>query len=241
MNTGFFVTVFYKDINNWIGSEIIETHTAGDRYGRFINLYYGNVRVITIELELRPRTYVTAFIDYTFQIAAGNASDPEAVFADASSSPPRESEIQTVPLDWDQRHTLNLTIMLNDPAGNWGISVIGKLNTGKPYTPTLTASGGVRASFENSERKPIIVNFDLKGTRNFNVGTYTLSLFLKVFNLFDARNVSTVFSSTGRADFTTDRLSAGRVHGVNTIDEWFTRPDYYTEPRRVQMGLTIAF
>ena len=241
MNTGFFVTIFYKDINNWIGTEIVETYTAGDRYGRFINLDYGNVRGITIELELRPTTYVTAFIDYTFQIAAGNASDPEAVFSDASSTPPRESEIQTVPLDWDQRHTLNLTTMLNDPAGNWGISVIGKLNTGKPYTPTLRASGGVRASFENSERKPILVNFDLKGTRNFKVGTYTLSLFLKVYNLFDARNVSTVFSSTGRADFTTDILFAGRVNGVNTIDEWFTRPDYYTEPRRVQMGLTIAF
>ena len=241
MNTGFFVTVFYKDINNWIGTEIVETYIAGDRYGRFINLDYGNVRGITVELELRPTTYVTAFIDYTFQIAAGNASDPEAVFADASSTPPRESEIQTVPLDWDQRHTLNLTTMLNDPAGNWGISVVGKLNTGKPYTPTIRATRGVRASFENSERKPIHINFDLKGTRNFKVGAYTLSLFLKVFNLFDARNVSTVFSSTGRADFTSDILFAGRVHGVNTIGEWFTRPDYYTEPRRVQMGLTIAF
>ncbi|MCH8010968.1 MAG: TonB-dependent receptor [Candidatus Marinimicrobia bacterium] len=241
MNTGFFVTVFYKDINNWIGSEIVETYIAGDRYGRFINLDYGNVRGITIALDLRPTRNVTSFIDYTFQIAAGNASNPEAVFSDASATPPRESEIQTVPLDWDQRHTLNLTTTLNDPAGNWGISVIGKLNTGKPYTPTLRAQKGVRASFENSERKPIHVNFDLKGTTNFKVGTYTLSLFLKVYNLFDARNVSTVFSSTGRADFTSDILFAGRVTGVNTLEEWYTRPDYYAEPRRVQMGLNIAF
>ncbi len=241
MNTGFFVTVFYKDINNWIGTEIVETYAGGDRYGRFINLDYGNARGITLELELRPTTYVTTFIDYTFQIAAGNASDPEAVFADASSALPRESEIQTVPLDWDQRHTLNLTTMLNDPAGSWRLSVIGKLNTGKPYTPTIRASRGVRASFENSERKPININFDLKGTKNFKVGTYTLSLFLNVYNLFDARNVSTVFASTGRADFTTDILDAGGVQGVNTLEEWFTRPDYYAEPRRVQMGLNIAF
>ena len=241
MNTGFYVTGFYKDINNWIGTEIVETYIAGDRYGRFINLDYGNVRGITIALDLRPTSNITSFIDYTFQIAAGNASDPEAVFADASSSPPRESEIQTVPLDWDQKHTLNLTTTLNDPEGNWGISVIGKLNTGKPYTPTIRATRGVRASFENSERKPVHVNFDLKGTKNFKVGTFTLSLFCKVYNLFDARNVDRVFSSTGRADFTTDILEVGRVIGVNTLEEWFTRSDFYTEPRRVQLGLNIAF
>ena len=241
MNTGFYLTIFYKDINNWLGTEIVETYIAGDRYGRFINLDYGNVRGITIALDLRPTGNVTSFIDYTFQIAEGNASNPDAVFADAASTIPRESEIQTVPLDWDQRHTLNLTANLNDPKRNWSIAVIGKLYTGKPYTPTLRATRGIRASFENSERKPIHVNFDLKGTKNFKVGTYTLSLFLKVYNLFDARNVSTVFSSTGRADFDSDILDAGRVFGVNTLEEWYTRPDYYAEPRRVQMGLNIAF
>lgn len=241
MNTGFFVTGFYKDINNWIGTEIVETYIAGDRYGRFINLDYGNVRGITIALDIRPTRNVSAFIDYTFQIAEGNASDPEAVFADAAATQPRESEIQTVPLDWDQRHTLNLTTALNDPEGNWGIAVIGKLNTGKPYTPTLRATKGIRASFENSERKPVQMNFDIKGSKNFKVGTFTLSLFCKVFNLFDARNMDRVFSSTGRADFTSDILFAGRVQGVNTLEEWYTRPDYYTEPRRVQLGLNIAF
>ncbi|MCH7574350.1 MAG: TonB-dependent receptor [Candidatus Marinimicrobia bacterium] len=241
MNTGFFITGFYKDINNWIGTEIIETYIAGDRYGRFINLDYGNVRGITIALDLRPTSNITSFIDYTYQVAEGNSSDPEAVFADASSSLPRESEIQTVPLDWDQRHTFNLTATLSDPNRGWGISVIGKLNTGAPYTPTLRATRGVRASFENSERKPIQVNFDLKGTKSFAVGPYTLSAFLKVFNLFDARNVNTVFSSTGRADFTSDILFAGRVKGVNTLEEWYSRPDYYTEPRRVQMGFNIEF
>ncbi|MBA7703146.1 hypothetical protein ES703_111928 [subsurface metagenome] len=225
----------------WIDIEIVETYIAGDRYGRFINFDYGNVRGITIALDIRPTRNISAFIDYTFQIADGNASNPEAVFADVAATPPRESEIQTVPLDWDQRHTLNLTTTLNDPEGNWGIAVIGKLNTGKPYTPTLKATKGIRASFENSERKPVQTNFDIKGSRNFKVGTFTLSLFCKVFNLFDARNMDRVFSSTGQADFTTDILFAGRVQGVNTLEEWFARPDYYTEPRRVQLGLNIAF
>ncbi|MFQ6114503.1 MAG: TonB-dependent receptor domain-containing protein, partial [bacterium] len=240
-NIGFFLTGFYKDINNWIGTEIVETFIAGDRYGRFINLDYGNVRGVTVALDLRPTRNINAFIDYTFQVAEGNASDPEAVFADVRATPPRESEIQTVPLDWDQRHTLNLTLNFNEPKHNWGIGIIGKLNTGKPYTPTLRATRGVRASFENSERKPTQVNFDIKGYKDFRLGGLTYSLFFKIFNLFDARNEEQVFTSTGRADFTTDILFAGRVQGVNTLEEWFTRPDFYTEPRRVQVGFALKF
>lgn len=241
LNTGFFVTGFYKDINNWLGTEIIETYIAGDRYGRFVNLDYGNVRGITVTLDLRPTRNVSVFIDYTNQVAEGNASDPEATFADAAATIPRESEIQTVPLDWDQRHTINLTANLNDPKRNWSIAVIGKYYTGKPYTPTLRATRGIRASFENSERKPTYLNFDIRARKNYKVGGFTFSPFFKVYNLFDARNVKRVFTSTGRADFTSDILYAGRVQGVNTLEAWFNRPDFYVEPRRIQLGIDIAF
>lgn len=240
LNTGFFVTGFYKDINNWLGTEIVETYIAGDRYGRFVNLDYGNVRGITVALDLRPTRNVSVFIDYTLQIAEGNASDPEAAFADAAAIPPRESEIQTVPLDWDQRHTLNLMANLYGPKRNWSIAIIGKLYTGKPYTPTLQATRGIRALFENSERKPMYLNFDIRARKNFNVGSFTFSPFLKVYNLFDARNAKRVFTSTGRADFTSDILYAGRVQGVNTLEAWFNRPDFYVEPRRIQLGVDIA-
>ncbi len=240
-NIGFFLTGFYKDINNWIGTQIVETYIAGDRYGRFVNLDYGNVRGVTVAFDLRPSRNVSAFIDYTFQVAEGNASDPEAVFADVRSSPPRESEIQTVPLDWDQRHTLNLTLNFNQPKQHWGIGIIGKLNTGNPYTPTLRATRGVRASFENSERKPTQINFDIKGHKDLRLAGLTYSLFFKIFNVFDARNEDEVFSSTGQAGATTDILFAGRVQGVNTLEEWFARPNFYTEPRRVQVGFALNF
>jgi outer membrane receptor protein involved in Fe transport len=241
LNTGFFVTGFYKDINNWLGTEIVETYIAGDRYGRFVNLDYGNIRGVTVALDHRPTRNVSVFIDYTFQIAEGNASNPEAAFADAAATIPRESEIQTVPLDWDQRHTLNLTANLSDLKRNWSIAVIGKFYTGKPYTPTLRATRGVRASFENSERKPTFLNFDIRARKNFKVGAFIFSPFFKIYNLFDARNVKRVFTSTGRADFTSDILYAGRVQGVNTLEAWFNRPDFFVEPRRIQLGVDIAF
>ena len=238
-NVGFFLTGFYKDINNWLGTEIIETYIAGDKYARFVNRDYGNVRGITAALDLRPSRNVMASIDYTYQVAEGNASDPEAQFADVKAN--RESEIQVVPLDWDQTHTLNVFVSFIQP-DNWGVSLIGKLNNGLPYTPTLRGTQGVRASFENSERKPANINFDLKGHKDFRIGGMTYSLFFKVYNLFDARNAKNVFATTGLPtsdDYDID--SAGRAQGINTVDDWYKRPHYYAEPRRVQLGVSIEF
>ena len=238
-NLGVSVTGFYKDINNLIGTEIIRT-LAADQYARFVNLDYGNVRGVTVSLDFRPSRELSAFLDYTLQVAEGNASDPQSAFDDLRATPPRDPEIETVPLDWDQQHTLNLNINYSK-GDNWGLSLIGKLNTGRPYTPTLRATRGVRSSFENSERKPLQLNFDFRAFKKLYSGGLSFTFFFKVFNLFDQRNPIEVYSSTGRADFSSDILFAGRVQGVNTLQEWFNRPEFYTEPRRVQIGLTMEF
>ncbi len=236
-NVGFSFTVYYKDINNLIGTEI---RAAEEPYARYINLDYGNVMGITAALSLRQGRNLSAFLDYTFQIAKGNASDPQAQFADAASVPPTESEIQTVPLDWDQRHTLNLTVNVGQP-GSWGLSLIGKLGSGLPYTPTARATRGFRETFENSERKPMQLNFDLNARKDFRIGKLTYSAFIKVFNLFDRRNEVKVFKDTGRAGYTLDIYSTGEARGLNTLEEFFLRPDFYSEPRRVQIGMTVSF
>ena len=173
-------------------------------------------------------------------MAEGNASDPQSAFDDLRATPPREPEIETVPLDWDQQHTLNLNINYSK-RNNWGLGLIGKLNTGRPYTPTLRATRGVRSTFENSERKPLQLNLDFRVFKKLTFGGLSYSLFFKVFNLFDQRNAIEVFSSTGRADFSSDILFTGRVQGVNTLQEQFNRPEFYSEPRRVQIGLTMDF
>ena len=238
-NLGLSVTGFYKDINNLIGAEIIRTFAA-DQYARFVNLDYGNVRGVTVALDFRPSREFSAFLDYTLQVAEGNASDPRSAFDDLRATPPREPEIETVPLDWDQQHTLNLNVNYSK-GNNWGLGLIGKLNTGRPYTPTLRATRGVRSSFENSERMPLQFNLDFRAFKKLSFGGLSYSLFVKVFNLLDKRNAIEVFSSTGRVDFSSDILFAGRVQGVNTLQEQFNRPGFYSEPRRVQIGLTMDF
>ena len=155
------------------------------------------------------------------------------VFYDAASN--KESEIQIIPLDWDQAHTLNFNVTLSRP-GSWGISLIGRLGSGLPYTPKIANVG---ASFENSERKSVQHTFDLKANREFTFIGGKYSAYIKVYNILDRRNEIDVYSDTGRAGYTIE--PRGSVKGVNTLDEFINRPDYYSEPRRVIVGISVGF
>ncbi|RKY57159.1 MAG: TonB-dependent receptor, partial [Candidatus Neomarinimicrobiota bacterium] len=128
------VTVYYKDIKNLLSQEIISTRD--DKvYARYINRDYGNVKGFILSLNKAYSNNFSGGIDYTYQVAMGNASDPSAVFVNFQSNPPAEGEKQVVPLDWDQRHTLNSSLIFGDPS-NWSFAVIARFATGQPYTPS---------------------------------------------------------------------------------------------------------
>jgi len=226
------VTGFYKDMRHLLGMEILTTYTQ-NVYARFINRDYGNIRGITLALKKRRSNYFWTTVDYTYQVAEGNASDPLQVFYDAKSN--KESEIQIVPLTWDQTHTLNFNMTLSRP-GQWGFSLIGRLGSGLPYTPRIENVG---ASFENSERKPGQYTFDLKAHRDFKFIGARYSAFIKVYNILDRRNEILVYTDTGRAGYTIQ--PRGSVRGVNTLEEFLNRPDFYSEPRRVIVGVSLGF
>ena len=71
-----------------------------------------------------------------------------------------------------------------------------------------------------------------------------LTFFMRIFNLFDTLNEINVYDDTGRADFTTDKQRAEQTNPlqlVNTLDDWFTNPTHFSEPRRIELGLTYSF
>lgn len=232
------VTGYYKDIRNLLGTQVYQT-IQGIKYGRYINRDYGNVKGITIVLEKRPSGGVSATLDYTFQIARGNASDPNSAFLDQQTDPPQQTEKKMVPLNWDRRHQINLTVALGRP-DNFNVSLIGRLGTGLPYTPTFQ---NLQTAVENSARRPTQYNMDFYAYKNFPVGNMNLSLFMRVYNLFDRRNEIDVFTDTGRAGYSLAHFYAGgkRPRGINTLDEYFIRPDFYSAPREVNIGFSLEF
>ena len=232
------VIAFYKDIRNLLGTEVL-FDIASNRYFRYVNIDYGNVKGLTIALEKRLSGGVGASIDYTYQIARGPHSDPKDAYNDLKAD--RAPIKQLIPLDWDRRHQLNATVTFI-PAPQYALSLIGRLGTGLPYT-VEQIGGKLSAAAKNSGRRPTRYHMDLYAYRKFKLANMNLSLFLRIYNLFDRLNETDVYRDTGRATYSySNRLPAGlRPQGLNSYDEYIRRPDYYSAPREIQIGFEIDF
>ena len=234
---GITVTGYYKDIRNLLASEIFIKNEFR-KFSKLINKDYGSVKGITLSFEKRFANGIGATLDYTFQVAKGSASDPNAAFNNAQSNPPIESNKQLVPLNWDRTHSLNFTLTLGVP-GNYIASFVGRLGSGLPYTPSLQNQ---RTGLENSDNRPAYYDVDFFITKYFEIAGSQLSVFMKIFNLFDTLNEVDVFGDTGRAGDTLE-LTRNQTppRGVNTLKEFFTRPDFYSSPRQIVFGAEFSF
>ena len=234
---GVTLTAYYKDIRNLLATEI---HIKNDfkKFSKLVNRDYGAVKGFTVSFEKRFTNGFGASLDYTFQVAKGDASDPNDAFNKAQASPPIESNKQLVPLNWDRRHSLNFTVTAGIP-GDFIASAIGRLGSGLPYTPSLINQ---RTGLENSENKPTYFNVDLYLTKYLELFGQQFSVFLKVYNLFDTANELDVFGDTGRAGYTLELTRAQEApRGVNTLQQYFTRPDFYSAPRQITLGASMNF
>jgi outer membrane receptor protein involved in Fe transport len=230
-------SVYYRDIRNLLGMEIINTY-EGFKYARFINRDYGNVRGFLITLDKRFADYFSAKIDYTYQIAEGNASDPYAVYNNNQTNPPIEETKQVVPLNWDQRHTLNFSLNVGTP-GDWTAGFIFQYGSGWPYTEAIEVSQGVR--FENGGIKPATFNLDLRAEKIINIGGVRINTFLLIYNVLDIKNEYGVYSTTGRATVDLNTKDAGDIIGLNTIEEYINDPGFYSTPREIRLGFGFGF
>ena len=145
-----------------------------------------------------------------------------------------------VPLDWDQRHTLNGTATFH-PTKVSGISLVFNYGSGFPYT--TTNADGQRTSFENNGRKPSTFNMDMKSFYNFSLSkSIKISAYINVYNLFDIRNELTVYGDTGRSSYSLAPTYTPQYSGpmINTLDEYLIVPSYYSAPRQVRVGLSVS-
>ncbi len=238
---GLDVTAYYKDIRNLLGSDLHTIATGEDhsgiQYGRFINLDYGQAKGFTLAFKKRPESGgMIINVDYTYQVVKGNASDPRSALIDNMKEPPEESEKQMIFLNWDQTHTLNSSITLS-PVNNLIITYIAKFGSGYPYTPFARE---ITTAIENSDRKPTFVSFDLFAKYILAHKKYSLEFYLKIFNLFDKLNERNVYNDSGRATYTRDLYRGGEPQGYNSKEEFYNRPDWFSAPRMVQIGIGVS-
>jgi hypothetical protein len=236
------LTVYFRDIRNLAGTRADEIRLPGgsSSYSQFVNSDFGFVQGVIFTLDKRLSDNWSATIDYTFQTAKGNASDPAATRNQIAGG--AQPEIKLIRLNWDQTHTVNVTFSYASE-DNWGFSFIGRFGSGSPYTPT--SSLNLSTLLTNSELKPNTTTLDLRAYKDFYFGDFRVSLFTRVFNLFDIRNELNVYTDTGTADFTIEEFQRRTDDNpnklVNTLDEFYRNPTFYSEPRRVEVGASIFF
>jgi hypothetical protein len=234
------VTAYLRDIRGLAGTEGEQVVVFGGsaQYYKYTNSDFGFVRGIVLTLNKRFSGGFTSTLDYTFQLAKGSASDPQdARNAKAGGAQP---EIQLNPLNWDQRHTLNITLTYS--ASNWGLSTIAQYNSGQPYTPRRTTD--ITALMTNSQSKPPFLNLDIRAYYEFSISPFKLVAFGRVFNLLDIRNQTDVYLDTGQAGVTIDEANARSINPltpVNSLSQWFRVPTQYSEPRRIEIGMNLEF
>ena len=245
-DVGIDVTIFYKDIRDWVGtSPLVKTAIPSVLYSTYENKDYSNVRGVTVKMEKRMATNFSANVDYTFQIAEGSYSNPNDAFnAQVNQNEPR---LNLIPLDWDRRHSLNLQLIYSK--NRWTASAIGRFYSGFPYTPSFPRAqfvGGSAVSSlpENSTRNPNQKTVDVRLNRQLRFGALDVNLFAYVQNLFDSDDATAVYADTGSPDYTTN-ITPSRVsydsRRVGTVEHYVLQPGYYTAPRQIQVGLSVGF
>ncbi len=234
------VALWYRDIYNLSTVNIVTTYNSV-RYGLYGNKDYGNAR----GLELKYNAHVANFfaeVNYTLQYTRGNADNPIFTFSRAGSS---QDPVPTlIPMSWDQRHTLNMSIGYN--LSKWGVTVMGWAGSGSAYTWSPISENPLNRInlYPNGASKPAHYKFDLKA--HYDIATIMGAKFiatLRVYNLFDHLNENNVNSNTGRTNQAIIKPSdlLGFWSDFSTYEESIYSPANWSAPRLVKLGLGISF
>ncbi len=243
-NSAVEVTAYYRDIRNLAGTATDPIVIAGTsaRYGRLVNSDFGLVRGIILRYDQRFGTAFSAGMDYTYQVARANASDPSQVFNAAAAQ--GLLEFQIVPTNWDQRHTFNGSLNYTNARLDAGFGLLVNYGSGTPYTPSaIPGTSTPSVTPINRETRPGSFNINLTAYRNFTVAGTRFQLWTKVDNLLDARNQTGIFGDTGRGTYSLqqDRDAANFLGSPLVLGQRYVRPDFFSAPRRVVLGFRYSF
>ena len=228
------VTAYYRDVRNLLGTGLYETYTGSDTYGRYENADFGNVRGVTASLGISvPASGLRGALNYTYQSARGNGSDPRQAFFDAQGN--NEATRVLVPLDWDQRHNITADVTYTD--GGWSAGVIGSFISGYPFTP-LDIQRQPLVQLRNQARYNPEFTVDLRLARVVALGGVRGQVFLIGENVLDAYRddrFPRLFQTEIQAH------EANGLGRINSLREFRYNPAVQSRPRQVRLGLQVDF
>jgi outer membrane receptor protein involved in Fe transport len=238
---------FYKDYYGLLNSvrEVYGPITT-DVYG---NVDYARTRGLELQLEKRYGSFFAGSVEYQYSWAFGKNSDATADYYARFYR--QQIPIQERPLDWDIRHQITLNGDLRAAKDHhprfgifklpddWSLNFVWQFKTGKPFTPSASYPGLVligRDPLPNSKRMGFYSTVDLRLDKNFQVWKLNYSISLRAENLFDTKNVNSVYSSTGLA-YTDVNANGQIVTGI----PYDANPANYDPGRQLKLSLSMNF
>jgi len=236
------ITAFFRDIRNLAGTlNELQPVFGGSFYSEYVNTDFGFVKGIVFSFDKHFTNGISATLDYTFQIAKGDESDPQQAFNLLKTNVLPETQL--IPLNWDQRHTLNATVNYASSNG-WGGSLVFRFGSGSPYTPQSSLIQDVGELSYNSELMPATYDLDARIYKDFKFGTTTFTIFARIDNVLDTKNATNVYQDSGQPDWSLAEqhaLASNPLEKVASLQDYYTNPSFYSAPRRIQLGVTYAF
>lgn len=209
------VTAFFRKLSDLVGIRWIQT--AG--YVYFDNVDFGESKGLEFTLKKRYSHHFSGRINYTLSQTLISTSSPLTAAQTLGAPIAYRSYLA----DWDRTHDLTALLMISEP-NNWSINVIAKFKSGRPYT--------VLAEQPNTERMPWNINVDLKLSKYLNLLGLKETVYLQIFNLFNRRNIYSVYAVTGKWD---DDGDPGTPYAYDA------NPRRISDKRRVRIGMNITF
>jgi hypothetical protein len=209
------MTVFVKDIFNYPTSERFTVQyydpVEGSKeatYFLYRNSDYGRSRGIEVSLRKRRGRYASGGLNYTYSIATGKSSDPNALRELYIGGATGEVEIQEGFLWWNKPHRMTAIFdyRVNEhrgpkvfgitTPGHWGFNLYYVLSSGRSYTPVDETSTPVGEDY--SRNGPVEQNLNLKVRKWILWGNRRIEMTLQGWNVFDWSRPKSVDPMTGQ-------------------------------------------
>jgi outer membrane receptor protein involved in Fe transport len=234
------VALYYTDIYNLLSTKVIETYKDW-RYGMYTNKDYGNRKGLEVSVDGRFQNIFTR-LNYSLQYTQGNADNPLQTFNRAGES--LDPIARLIPLSWDQRHTLNLSIGYIQKelmATFTAYYNSGMVYTWEPYEGNRLALINL---YPNNSWKPANFQLDFKGNYEWQFyKSVKLSLGLLIYNLLDNKGELNVNSTTGRANQQIIHENELENHhsNFNTYEDRVQSPANISPPREIKLSIGFLF
>ncbi len=253
-------TVFYKQMSDYIQIRNVSANPTG--YALYVNGDYATVKGLSLSMHTKRINRFQVDANYTLQFAGGTGSNSTRQFTIAWLGGNFPTFVS--PLEFDQRHTGNLSVdyRIGDDGRyikNTGLNVLFRFGSGLRYTPSKprTEVFGGSLAYQptaglNAGVLPWTFQFDLKMDKSFSFAGTNMAVFVWVENVLDNENVTGVYNSTGLPDNDgylntsggetwLETALGGQAFGEQLYKSRISNPGNYGAPRQIRIGIRLDY